>query len=80
MFILFKTKWDWCGHCALILAECVSSGAVIPPYDLNECVDCPLGGKCNGSTLTGGIMGSIWETDGGFMRVSECPAGYILVR
>ena len=58
----------------------MSSEAVIPPYDSNECVDCPLGGKCNGSILTGRIKGSVWEAVGDFMRISECPAGYILVR
>ena len=53
---------------------------MLAPYDLNQCVDCPLGGKCNGSDMTGNMEGSVWKSERNFMRICECPAGYILVR
>ena len=53
---------------------------VLPPYDQNNCVDCAVGGKCNGSKLVGNVEGSVWIQQGQYMRILECPAGYILVR
>jgi hypothetical protein len=53
---------------------------VLPPGEWNQCVECPLGGVCNGKTLKGYIKGSVWVQAGIFMRIFECPAGYILVR
>jgi hypothetical protein len=45
-----------------------------------KCTDCPLGAECSGGQLRGRVGRSVWNRFGQFMRLDECPAGYILVR
>ena len=44
------------------------------------CVNCPVGGICKGGIFDAAVSGSVWQKNGSFMRVIECPPGYILVR
>eukprot|EP00960_Hanusia_phi_P009635 280164-Hanusia_phi.AAC.1 len=45
-----------------------------------DCKECPVGGKCDGSTLQPKVVGSAWGWEDGILRIQSCPAGYILIR
>jgi hypothetical protein len=45
-----------------------------------KCTTCPLGAECIGGLLRGRVGGSVWRKLGQYMRLDECPAGYIVVR
>jgi hypothetical protein len=42
------------------------------------CQECPIGAKCNGSSLNGLVEGSTWEPDwdSGSYLLRKCPSGY----
>ena len=69
----------------LIVARCTPCGSSM--YILNSnssnfgCQLCPAGATCNGQSLVGSVVGSIWAADWstGIYLLTSCPPGFHLI-
>jgi len=67
---------DAAQHCKM----CLPGTEYINFPNTQVCIDCPIGGECDGSSVSG-IPGSEWSLEAsGFTRLVRCPAGHVLVR
>ncbi len=46
----------------------------------DKCHDCPTGAVCDSRQLAGLVAGSVWKPEGSFMRLQQCPPGFVAVR
>ena len=61
--------------------ECAEDEYVLNPNSSRfSCQKCPIGALCNGSSLRGLVLGSVWRPDmeSGQYVLESCPAGYEL--
>lgn len=61
-------------------AERVLGWQYIVNPNADECHDCPVGAVCNSQNLSGTVPGSAWAAEGPYMRLQECPRGFVGVR
>jgi serine/threonine protein kinase len=62
-----------------VCVACQRDQYVVSP-DYSPCMQCAIGGECDGSNLKGLLEGSKWTREGQEMRLVECPPGSIIVR
>jgi hypothetical protein len=57
--------------------KCLSPSSYILQPDIDVCQPCPPGLTCAGDvTFTPVIAGSVWVTNGSFVKLQSCPSGY----
>ena len=64
----------------LMCISCLSTEYCVDP-DQYPCEKCPVGGSCDGSTVSGkGGVDAQWQVEAPYIRLVGCPPGYLLER